>query len=66
MNHRTYREEVPLREICGDSFVIIINDTLEEAFDFRKPILDLDLYAVEAIELVQHWYNFNSTNIQTR
>ena len=58
MNHRTYREEVPLREICGDSFVIIINDTLEEEFDFRKPILDLDLYAVEAIELVQHiWRN---------
>ena len=39
---------------------------LEEEFDhFRKNILDLDLYAVEAIELMQHWYNFNGTNIQT-
>ena len=48
MNHRTYRGQVPLREICGDSFVIM-NDTLEENFDhFRKHILDLDLYAVEA------------------
>ena len=65
MNHRTYRGKVPLREICGDSFVIM-NDTPEEEFDhFRKHILDLDLYAVEAIELMQHWYNFNGTNIQT-
>ena len=30
-----------------DSFVIM-NDTLEEEFDHRKHILDLDLYAVEA------------------
>ena len=59
MDHRTYRGEVPLREICGDSFVIM-NDTLEEKFDhFRKHILELDLYAVTAIELMQHWYNFN-------
>ena len=43
MNHRTYRGEVPLREICGDRFVIM-NDTLEEEFDhFRKHLFDLDL-----------------------
>eukprot|EP00731_Ephydatia_muelleri_P009172 Em0004g1510a len=56
MNHRAYRGEVPLRVICGESFVIM-NDTLEEEFDrFRKHTLDLDLYvyAVEAIELVKH------------
>ena len=48
INHGTYRGEVPLREICGDSFVIM-NGTLEEEFDhFRQHILDLDLYAVEA------------------
>ena len=40
-----------------------MNYTLEE--EFRKRIIDLDLYAVEAIELVQYWYNFNGTNIKT-
>lgn len=65
MNHRAYRGEVPLRVICGENFVIM-NDTLEEEFDhFRKHTLDHDLYAVEAIELVKHWYNSNATNIQT-
>eukprot|EP00731_Ephydatia_muelleri_P007459 Em0003g1707a len=67
MNHRAYRGEVPLRVICGESFVIM-NDTLEEEFDrFRKHTLDLDLYvyAVEAIELVKHWYNSNATNLKT-
>ena len=43
-----------------------MNDTLEEEFDrFRKHTLDLDLYAVEAIELVKHWYNSNATNLKT-
>jgi hypothetical protein len=67
MNHRAYRGEVPLRVICGENFVIM-NDTLEEEFDrFRKHTLDLDLYvhAVEAIELVKHWYNSNATNLKT-
>ena len=51
MNHRAYRGEVPLRVICGESFVIM-NDTLEEEFDrFRKHTLDLDLY-VYAVELL--------------
>ena len=38
-----------------------MNYTLEE--EFRKHIIDLDLYAVEAIELVQYWYNFNIKTI---
>ena len=57
IQYRTCNEATSLREVCGGSFVIVIDDLEAQFQDFKRQYSGLNYSFVEAVEILRLWWN---------